>query len=331
MKDKFFENLVKMSYNNMYLYVLLSALDLDIFSYLDEYTTSKNLSETLKLHQENTEHFLNALYSMELIDKKEGKFKNIEELSKYLVKYSPFYMGDLIRVFSSLNDFSKMDFVSMVKNGPNKDHNVEDNLSFEEMYDEMIDSQKGIRELEVKNIVSNLKEYPKIKKILDLGCGAGILGMSIVNLREDIEGVLFDLPPMEELISRCVNERKLNDRVSVKLGDYSQDDIGNNYDLVIASGTLNFRKDMLKTVLKKIYNSLNEKGVFIGILDEVEADFSKPKEIVVAWLPYSLNGINMFLVKNLVKDVAEEVGFKEFEREEVMLASGPMTINIFRK
>lgn len=82
-------------------------------------------------------------------------------------------------------------------------------------------------------------------------CGAGILGLSIISTRDDIEGVLFDLPPMGDLIKQCVLEKNLENRVEIKLGDYTKDDIGSKYDLIYASGTLTFAGNEIDNLLKK--------------------------------------------------------------------------------
>ena len=39
----------------------------------------------------------------------------------------------------------------------------------------------------------------------------------------------------------------------------------------------------------------------------------------------------MYLVEDYVKDIALDVGFKDIKVEKKVLASGPMSINIFKK
>lgn len=230
---EYIEKLAEYSYLKMYSQTLIAALNLDFFSNLKEFRTSSQIAEIMDLHKDNTEYFLNALYSLNFI--------------------------------------------------------------------------------------------------LDLGCGAGLLGLSIVKSREDINATLFDMPPMENLIKECISENELTQRAKIKLGDYMNDDIGSDYDLVIAINTLNFAKNNMKLIIEKIYNSLNDNGVFVAIIDEVKSDFSNPKEIVVSWLPYAFNGVNMYLVEDYVKDIALDVGFKDIKVEKKVLASGPMSINIFKK
>lgn len=328
---EYIEKLAEYSYLKMYSQTLIAALNLDFFSNLKEFRTSSQIAEIMDLHKDNTEYFLNALYSLNFITKQDNKYKNTEDTAKYLIKDSPYYTGNILKIFSGINDFSNWDIVDLIKNGPNKNFQNENAMYFDEFYKELKDSQTGIRQVEILDIVKDLEEYPNIKNILDLGCGAGLLGLSIVKSREDINATLFDMSPMENLIKECISENELTQRAKIKLGDYMNDDIGSDYDLVIAINTLNFAKNNMKLIIEKIYNSLNDNGVFVAIIDEVKSDFSNPKEIVVSWLPYAFNGVDMYLVEDYVKDIALDVGFKDIKVEKKVLASGPMSINIFKK
>lgn len=330
MENELYKKLVELPYNNLYAKIILSALERDIFSNLEDEKTSDELSEKLQLDLINCNHFLNALYSMGLITKENKKYKNTKETNKYLTPNSPYYFGNHLKTSYKLNDID-FDYVDLVRNGKIEKMEVNENLDFSEMYDDMKNSQIGIRQKEVCELVSALDEYQNIKKILDLGCGAGLLGLSIISTRDDIEGVLFDLPPMGDLIKQCVLEKNLENRVEIKLGDYTKDDIGSKYDLIYASGTLTFAGNEIDNLLKKIYDSLNEGGVFMAILDEIDEDFSKPKEFVVSWLPYVLTGQNMYLMKDFIKDKALKAGFKNVSSEEKLLAFGHLNVVTFRK
>lgn len=69
----------------------------------------------------------------------------------------------------------------------------------------------------------------------------------------------------------------------------------------------------------------------MAILDEIDEDFSKPKEFVVSWLPYVLTGQNMYLMKDFIKNKALKAGFKNVSSEEKLLAFGHLNVVTFRK
>ncbi len=76
--------------------------------------------------------------------------------------------------------------------------------------------------------------------MLDLGCGPGLLGIALILDHPTMNGVLFDQPPVAEVARRCAAEYGVSDRVTVMSGDYLNDSIGEGYDLILASMTLNF-------------------------------------------------------------------------------------------
>lgn len=331
MTDDIYKKLVQIPYLNLYTKVFFTALELEIFDCLKDAKTSEELAMELKLNPKNTEYFLNALYSLGLLSKDNSKFQNVNETNKYLITTSQYYFGEILMLSTKINDPSQFDFANMVKNGSSNEMICNKEISFDEMFQDMKDSQSAIRQTEITDIVCNLKEYPNFKRILDLGCGAGLLGMSVISSRDDITGVLFDKPPMAPLINQCIEENDLMGRVDLKLGDYVKDDIGNGYDFVLAVGTLNFAKNNIRQVLKKIYDSLNDGGVFMTILDEVSYDYSTPKEFVISWLPYALNGMDLYLTEDFIKNEGEKAGFSSVEETRKILAFGQFKILIFKK
>lgn len=62
-----------------------------------------------------------------------------------------------------LNDID-FDYVDLVRNGKIEKMEINENLDFSEMYEDMKNSQMGIRQKEVCELVSSLDEYQNIKK-----------------------------------------------------------------------------------------------------------------------------------------------------------------------
>lgn len=79
-------------------------------------------------------------------------------------------------------------------------------------------------------MVTELPEYPGIRKILDLGCATGLLGLGVMGEREDMYGILYDRPAMEPAIRESIRLTGLNERATPMTGDYLTDDIGDGYD-----------------------------------------------------------------------------------------------------
>ena len=76
--------------------ILLTALELDIFSMLDKKILgSAEVAEIIKTDARATDRLMNALVALGFLRKVHGKFYNSENASQYLVKDKPEFMGGL--------------------------------------------------------------------------------------------------------------------------------------------------------------------------------------------------------------------------------------------
>ncbi|MDO5726041.1 MAG: methyltransferase dimerization domain-containing protein, partial [Tissierellia bacterium] len=74
--------------------LFFSALKLDIFTQLDEFITAKEIAKNTGYDFTNLNWFLTALACEGFIEKRDDRFKNIENKSKLLSKNNKFYIGD---------------------------------------------------------------------------------------------------------------------------------------------------------------------------------------------------------------------------------------------
>ena len=87
----------------------------------------------------------------------------------------------------------------------------------------------------------------------------------------------------------------MDDRITTLGVDFTRDDLGCGYDLIWASGVLNFSKDFLEQVMAKIYNALAPGGICISLHDHLTPDGTGPAASVRRYLPMALAGTDFFL------------------------------------
>ena len=230
-----------------------------------------------------------------------------------------------------MNKFSQTDIKSLINNGPSEAQAWQSNIDFTEMVVGMRNAQKGFRQTEIVSLVTALPESKTARKILDLGGATGIIGLSIAKENPDMSCVIYDMPPMEDAIGESIRQLGLSGRAEAMTGDFTKDDIGGGYDIILACASMNFAKPCIDTVMIKVYNALNENGVFICISDGVSADGTYPPEVVVGWLPYALAGMDIALPKGFVSDAAQRNGFTRTYKETRLMATGISDIDIIRK
>ena len=103
-------------------------------------------------------------------------------------------------------------------------------------------------------------------RVLDLGCGTGLLAAQILSEYPHAELVAFDLT--SEMLDACRSRLADMNRVRYTLGDFRTDNLGNDYDVIVASLSLHHLK---REERPRFYQRANESLHFGGVLIASEA------------------------------------------------------------
>ncbi|MFB8788088.1 MAG: methyltransferase domain-containing protein [Potamolinea sp.] len=100
-------------------------------------------------------------------------------------------------------------------------------------------------------------------KVLDLGSGTGVLSHHILREFSQAKVVAFDLS--EIMLEVCQkNLSAYEHRVSFQEGNFAEDDLGNEYDLVISGLAIHHLDGTGKQELfKRVFQSMNPGGIFL--------------------------------------------------------------------
>jgi tRNA (cmo5U34)-methyltransferase len=128
-------------------------------------------------------------------------------------------------------------------------------------------------------LLDNIKDRPI--KVLDLGCGDGILTGELLKIDEDLEGTLVDgsAEMIENARKRLESYPNLN-YMQITFQELVKNDlISTNFDLIISSLAIHhLSRDWKKILFKYIYDRLDVGGFFLNI-DVVRA----PTKILEEW------------------------------------------------
>jgi SAM-dependent methyltransferase len=319
--------------------LMLLAIELKVFNLLSEPVTAKEVAQKMATHEENTEHFLNALVACDLVQKMNGKFWNTPVAASFLVEDGPTYLGAAL-MRSSRNMLSGLDNLpTLVKQGPGevstKDH-AEDigSEASQEMWSEFAVPMANYARATARQVVaviSSLPEFPSFGRMLDLGGGPGIYGIAIVSAHPSMKGVVFDQPQVVKVAESFIGEYGLQDRMQVMAGDYSNDPIGSGYDLIWACATLNACKDHMDPLMQKVHAALNPGGVFVCFQDGRSHEGTRPAAMVLPNLCYALMGKDMVFDQGDIADAMFRAGFTSVRSRTLPTPTGAMDLDIGRK
>jgi cyclopropane fatty-acyl-phospholipid synthase-like methyltransferase len=269
---------------------------------------------------------------LKLIEKKDGIYKNTVVSEEVLISGKDEYLGEFLLSNRHWKDITLEELTSLIIKGPS----IQMDGGSEEVWEKQTRISANYQRVEATQealqIISSLPEYQNLKKILDLGAGAGMVAINLVNAHSNMKGVIFDQPAVAKVAKEFVYEYQLEKRIEVLGGDYIKDDIGSNYDLVWARLTFNFHQQKLDTIIQKIYDSLNKDGVFIYYGDGLKNERTYPQEPIIHMLKASLmSEYPLNLSQGKVAQTMLDCGFKSVRSRTIMTNFGEMDVDIARK
>ncbi|OEU82298.1 MAG: methyltransferase [Desulfobacterales bacterium S5133MH4] len=314
--------------------LLLTGIELKVFNRLSKPCSARDLAEVIDTHPENTRRFMDGLAACDLVLKKNGQYRNTPISQAFLVEGSDTYIGQMLAFSAKIYYPGLKDLPALVKKGPPQSSQEADS-GFEELCaNGAVVTGKmqlaGFAQVAVE-VISKLPEFPSFRRMLDLGGGPGLIGIAIVSAHPSMKGVIFDLPAVVKVAETFIKEYEIEDRMEVLGGNYNNDPIGEEYDLIWASGTLNFSKNDMDSLIKRIYDVLNPGGVFVSFHDGLTGERTNPCEMVLGMLSSALMGQDMGLDQGFIADTMLRAGFQSVRSRTLETPMGPMDLDIGRK
>ncbi|MFA8342739.1 MAG: methyltransferase [Rhodothermaceae bacterium] len=313
--------------------LLLNSIKYKVFDHLKNFETPETITEILGTHLINTTHFLNALASCEFIIKKDGKYKNSPKADLYLVSDSEYYLGEAITFNYEWYRPAVENLPQLVEKGPESysDLKSESDELWKNVTRIFEKFQKTGTAKQFAEKIVKLPEFGNFKKMLDLGCSAGLIGMSITAEHPEMKCVLLDKPMVAETTKKIVAEHNMTNRVEVMGADYLSEPIGEGYDLIIASATLYFAKNNISEVTKKIFEALNPGGIFVSYHEGFFNEDTQPVNLVLSWMGSMLTGQNISYSKGELASEMLKAGFSSVHSETTRDIFGDMEFEVARK
>lgn len=122
------------------------------------------------------------------------------------------------------------------------------------------------------------KVYPKLERVLDIGCGAGNYDVKLLQYYSSLDITLVDLSlPMLEKAKERVDEINIGGKVSVLKGDFRTVKLPEcHYDVIMATAVLHHLRDDAdwENAFKKLYTWLKPGGSIwiFDLVHQADAD-----------------------------------------------------------
>jgi 2-polyprenyl-3-methyl-5-hydroxy-6-metoxy-1,4-benzoquinol methylase len=316
--------------------LLDAAVEMEIADILAQTNDLDRIAELLKVKADhaNLKYFLDALVAMQFVCKTKGVYVNAPFADAFLRKSSPVYMGNLVRNLSRMQHRNLPRIRELVRHGSKKDVEEEDDLHAHERWKQSVrhlaNYQKAGIADQVADLVVELPEFPKMRRMLDVGCGPGIMCMAIVSRHPSMQGVLCDLPAVIEVAHEEIESAGMQSRITAIRGDFNEVALGTGYDLVWASHTLYYAKD-LPAMLRRVHQALNSGGVFMSFHEGLTHERTQPANVVLSRFSLCLEGQDVSFEKGEMAAICTSAGFVRVESRIVQFPIGPVELVVARK
>jgi SAM-dependent methyltransferase len=250
---------------------LQAALELGVFEALRVSSTAAHLAVSLGSDPRATALLLDALVSIEILDKTGSIYSLNDASSTYLLKSSPKYLGGIIAFDASLwNAWGRL--AESVRSGkPARSPDMYQNAPEEtERFIGAMDSL--VRARGDAEIVPQHLDLRAVRTMLDVGSGPATYPIEFCRLYSALKATIFDLPATLKITEKFVRDAGMRDRINLIAGDYRTDQIPGAYDLVFLSNIIHGEGDEdNRRLMSKLYGCLAPGGRIVikdHILDE---------------------------------------------------------------
>ncbi|HUX06436.1 MAG TPA: methyltransferase [Acidobacteriota bacterium] len=314
--------------------LLMTGLKLAVFDHLSDFVDAVQVAGAAGTHPPNTALLLDHLAMIDLVEKRNGLYRNRPIAETFLVSGNPAYLGPLCK--STVRHYQPVTarLEEIIVQGPPDSVSHEEAMGSPEFWSEHIKALVGWAysgiALQMAGIIAELPEFRQMGRMLDLGGGPGIFAVAFVAAHEDLKAVVFDMPEVVKAAQKCIADHGMQDRISTMAGDYLTDDIGSGYDLIWASSTLSCAHGCLDELVAKIHGALNPGGLFACLAGGLTDERTKP-DAMLAHIAMCMTGHDVRFDQGDIADAMLRVGFKSVRSRTIKAIAGPMELDIGRK
>lgn len=258
----------------------LTALEFDVFTAVGDGASAQQVAEKIRGNLRATGMLLNALTSLNLLEKREDRFFNTPVSSRFFREGSPdnarpalLHTAHLWHRWATLTD--------CVRAGTSASTGSRDPSWVTAFIFSMDRNAKERAGAVVKAV-----ETSGIKRMLDLGGGSGAYSIAFARTIPDLRSDLLELGDVVPLAQENIRKAGFADRISVRPGDMLRDPLGENYDLVLASAICHmFSPEENQRLFQRAYAALAAGGRFVVQDFILEPNKTAPRQAAL----FSLN------------------------------------------
>lgn len=256
---------------------LRAAVKLDLFTLLEEHPlTMEEIKRGLDLHGRGLGDFLDTLVSLDLLERdgngKDAHYRNTKEVSLFLVKGSPQYIGWSFEHRMQVFEQSWGALDEALKTGKPVRQDIRE--SGKDLFELNYQTEEGARTFVEGMNFGQLGSFTDFARefdfsgchtLCDIGGANGLLSILVARQHQHMKCISFDLPALESYALEKIKEAGLTDRITVVNGNFFED-VFPRADIFTMGNILHdWNLDQKKLLIGKAYDALPDGGRMVVI------------------------------------------------------------------
>jgi O-methyltransferase domain/Dimerisation domain len=256
---------------------LLSAVELGLFTTLGEGPRSaEELIERHGLQTRGTIDFLDALVSLGMLERADGRYRNTAATEVFLDRNKPSYVGGLLEMANArLYPFWGSLTEALRTGEPQNEAKSGDDI-FEKIYsdpDRLRQFCHAMTAVSMGAALAIAEKFPwqRYSSVIDIGASEDCVPVQLALRHPHLSGGGFDLPPVGPIFEKHVAAFGLADRLRFHPGDFFADPLPTADVLIMGHVLHNWGLDAKLALLDKAYQALPDGGALIvyeAIIDD---------------------------------------------------------------
>ncbi|MEE9258715.1 MAG: methyltransferase [Nitrospinaceae bacterium] len=216
--------------------ILMTANQLGLFDQLTETRTAEEVAATLNLSNKGAERLLNALTALGILIKEKGTFHLPEAWQEYLTTGGSRSMKQWIQL--SLDHLPVWNRLPEFIQSGKQIHSVMDMLGGDPQRMRAFIDAMHDKGLKATWLIARELPIGDATRMLDVGGGPGTYALEWAKLHKNLKATIFDIAPVLEAAKDYIKKYGMGDRVDTRPGDFTKDELGSGYDLVLLANVL---------------------------------------------------------------------------------------------
>lgn len=291
--------------------IIIAAIKLNIFEHLAVPASAAQISQKLSIKERNVELLLASLTAIGLLKKQDAFYCNTQETNSCLNQNSPDYLGEYILFWLDKSNGQDLDKLIL----GDGQHNANTYYDFKKMACLTAAEIKTGRAAALLQSIEDLWATDATFSVLDLGGGSGMLSIELLCKYINAHALIFDQPSVIEVPESFAKQYSVSARLKTKAGDFLHDELGQSFDLIIASGVIDFAKNDLLPLLEKMAKALQKNGHLYLVTCGFNDDFTQPRSAIVNWLTGRLQGADVLLTQKDIEKALLSTGFVKISED----------------